>query len=135
MYLLDTNILTYFFKQQGGVAQRMYAHPPALLHVPSVAILEIEFGIGASSKPEKHRPQLDWVLRTFHIAHLDADAAQAAGHIRHVLQKSGTPIGTYDLLIAGIALANRYIVVTRNTREFERVAGLKVENWFDENLA
>jgi tRNA(fMet)-specific endonuclease VapC len=51
------------------------------------------------------------------------------------LQKSGTPIGTYDLLIAGIALANRYIVVTRNTREFERVAGLKVENWFDENLA
>lgn len=132
MYLLDTNILAYFFKRQGGVAERIYAHPSNLLHVPSVAIFEIEFGLGASAKPEKHRPQLDWVLRTFHIADFDANAAQAAGHIRHVLQKAGTPIGTYDLLIAGIALANRYIVVTRNTREFERVPGLRVENWYEE---
>lgn len=132
MYLLDTNILAYFFKRQGGVAERMYAHPSNLLHVPSVAIFEIEFGLGASATPEKHRPQLDWVLRTFHIADFDANAAQAAGHIRHVLQKAGTPIGTYNLLIAGIALANRYIVVTRNTREFERVPGLRVENWYQE---
>ena len=131
MYLLDTNILSYFFKRQGGVAERIYAHPPKLLYVPSVAILEIEFGLGASSAPEKHRTQLDWVLRNFSIAGLDAEAAQAAGHIRSILEKAGTPIGTYDLLIAGIALANRYIVVTQNTREFERVPGLRVENWYE----
>lgn len=131
MYLLDTNILSYFFKGQGGVAARLHAHPPQLLHVPSVAVLEIEFGIAASSRPDKHRAQLDWVLRNFHIANLDAQAAQAAGVVRHQLEKVGTPIGTYDLMIAGIALANRLIVVSRNTREFERVPGLKVENWYD----
>lgn len=131
MYLLDTNTLVYFFKRQGGVAERLYAHPSNLVYVPSVAILEIEFGLGASSRPEKHRAQLDWVLRTFQIAALDADAARAAGHLRRLLADAGTPIGTYDLLIAGIALANRFIVVTRNTREFERVAGLRFENWHD----
>ena len=131
MYLLDTNMLTYFFKRQGGVAERIYAHPNKLLFVPSVAILEIEFGLGASAAPQKHRAPLDWVLQHFSIAGLDANAAQAAGHIHHVLEKAGTPIGTYDLLIAGIALANRFIVVTRNTREFERVPGLRIENWHD----
>lgn len=131
MYLLDTNILGYFFQRQGGVAERIYAHPPQLLYVPSVAILEIEFGLGASSRPGKYRTQLDWVLNNFRIADLDAEAAQAAGHLRHVLEKAGTPIGTYDLLIAGIALARHLIVVTRNTREFERVPGLRVENWHD----
>ena len=131
MYLLDTNILTYFFKAQGGVAERLHAQPLQLLHVPSVAVLEIEFGIAASSKPDKYRAQLDWILRNFHITSLDASAAQAAGVVRHHLEKAGTPIGTYDLMIAGIALANRLIVVSRNTREFERVPGLKVENWYD----
>ncbi len=133
MYLLDTNMLTYFFKGMGGVAQRMYAHPVNLLFVPSVAVLEIEYGLGASSRPDKHRAQLDWVLRTFQIADVNTQAAQAAGHARRLLEKAGTPIGTYDLLIAGIALANRFIVVSRNTREFEGVPGLRVENWFSES--
>lgn len=131
MYLLDTNILSYFFRNQGGIPARLHAHPAKLIYVPSVAIMEMEFGLNGSSKPEKHRAQIDWTVRTFQIIHFDTDAAQAAGHARHILEKSGTLIGTYDLLIAGIALANRFIIVTRNTREFERVPGLRVENWYE----
>jgi tRNA(fMet)-specific endonuclease VapC len=132
MYLLDTNILSYFFRGQGGVAERVHAHPSKLIYVPSVVILELEYGLYSSSKPEKHRAQIEWVKRTFQTVDLNTDAAQAAGHIRHVLEKAGKTIGTYDLLIAGIALANRFILVSRNTREFERVPGLRLENWYAE---
>ncbi len=55
--------------------------------------------------------------------------ALICGQIRAQLQKLGTPIGSYDLQIAAIALANNLILVTHNTREFERVEGLKLEDW------
>jgi tRNA(fMet)-specific endonuclease VapC len=131
MYLLDTNILSYFFKKQGNVVQRMHERPAHLMRVSSIVILEIEFGLHRSSNPTKHRTQLDWILRHFTIAPFDADAAQATGLLRHTLEAAGQPIGTYDLFIAGTALAHNLTLVTRNTREFERVPGLKIENWYD----
>lgn len=117
MYLFDTPILNWFSRRHGGVAERIYVHPHQLLHASSVVILKTEFGLGASSRPGKHRVQLDWVLNNFRIADLDAQGAQVAGHLRHVREKADTPIGTYNLLIAGIALAQHFIVVTRNIRD------------------
>ena len=66
----------------------------------------------------------------FDCISLHIDAAQQAGQVRAHLRKLGTPIGEYDLLIAGIALANKLTVVTHNTREFRRVPGLQVEDWY-----
>lgn len=60
---------------------------------------------------------------------ITTDDARAAGQIRYQLEHSGTPIGAYDVLIAGQALARDLTLVTRNTREFARVDGLRVENW------
>ncbi len=62
---------------------------------------------------------------------LGIESAQQAGRLRAHLKKLGTPIGEYDLLIAGIALANKLTVVTHNTREFSRVPGLQVEDWYE----
>jgi tRNA(fMet)-specific endonuclease VapC len=67
----------------------------------------------------------------YEVLPLDYASAKAAGKLRHTLEAAGTPIGLVDQLIAGIALANDLTVVTRNTREFARVPGLRVENWYD----
>ena len=66
----------------------------------------------------------------FDCIDLDINSAQHAGQVRAHLRKFGTPIGEYDLLIAGIALAHNLTVVTHNTREFSRVPGLQVEDWY-----
>ena len=65
----------------------------------------------------------------FEVLPLTSDDAMRAAEIRAVLQRQGTPIGPYDTLIAGQALARDLTLVTRNIREFERVEGLRLENW------
>ena len=72
------------------------------------------------------------MVRTrFDVLPFDLAAAEQAATVRAQLEAQGTPIGPVDALIAGIALSRNLTVVTRNTREFGRVAGLNVENWYD----
>lgn len=68
-------------------------------------------------------------LLAFESRAFDDQSAGICGQIRARLEKDGTPIGPYDLQIAAIAIRNDFILVTRNSREFERVAGLRIENW------
>ena len=69
------------------------------------------------------------LLANIDIVSFDSLAAQSYGKIRADLEKAGTPIGPLDMMIAGHAKSLNYIVVTNNTKEFERVKGLKLENW------
>ena len=131
MYLLDTNILIYAYRDLGGCRQRLEAHDPADLHICAINISEIEYGIAKSSRPEGLRLFLSSVQSRYAFQPMSAQAARQAGQLRAALERQGQPIGPYELLIAGIALANNFTVITRNTREFERVPGLKVENWYD----
>lgn len=131
MFVLDTNTLIYFFKGQGRIAERLLSMPPAEIAVPAVVVYELEVGIAKSSQPTKRRRQLDDLLDAISVWPLDRDAANAAATIRARLEAKGEPIGTLDILIAGTALSKRAILVTRNEREFKRVQGLSVANWFD----
>lgn len=131
MFLLDTNALIYAFKGQGRYRERIDATDPALLHVSSVSLFEIEFGLARSSNPAPMRLFIEDARRRHVWLPLDHPSATRAGQLRQALSETGTPIGPYDLLIAGTALARNLIVVTRNTREFTRVPGLRVENWYD----
>ncbi|MBK6366368.1 MAG: type II toxin-antitoxin system VapC family toxin [Polaromonas sp.] len=131
MYLLDTNTLIYFFKREGQVEQRLRNTPIHLIRVPAITWFELEHGTLRSTKPEHQRISIDIALQAYGTAPLDYPSAKSAAAIKRNLEVAGTPIGHYDLLIAGIAQANNLTLVTRNTREFERVPGLRVENWYD----
>jgi tRNA(fMet)-specific endonuclease VapC len=131
MYLLDTNTLIYLFSQRGAVAQRLQATPAQTIKLATPVLFELEFGTGKSTRPELQRQQIDRVMRVYEVLPLDYASAKAAGKLRHTLEAAGPPIGLVDQLIAGIALANDLTVVTRNTREFARVPGLRVQNWYD----
>ena len=130
MYLLDTNTLIYFFKGIGGVAGTMLSKLPRDISIPAVALYELEVGIAKSERPQIRRKQLQTLMAQVSIAPFGTREAEAAAMIRAQLENRGMPIGPYDTLIAGIALSNHSILVTHNTREFKRVNGLELEDWY-----
>ncbi|MEO6322373.1 MAG: type II toxin-antitoxin system VapC family toxin [Polaromonas sp.] len=131
MYLLDTNILIYAYRHLGGCRERLDAQSASDLSICAINIAEIEYGIAKSSRPEGLRLFLSNIQARYALQPLSVEAACQAGQLRAVLERQGQPIGAYDLLIAGVALANNLTVVTRNVREFARVPNLKVESWYD----
>ena len=131
MYLLDTNTLIYFFRQQGQVAAHLKNTAASQIGIPAVVLFELEYGVLRSTRPELQRQGIDTALRIYEVVSLDGVVAKSAAWIKYTLEAAGTPIGHFDLLIAGTALAHEMTLVTRNTREFERVPGLRVENWYD----
>ncbi|EFI33181.1 PilT protein domain protein [Desulfonatronospira thiodismutans ASO3-1] len=130
MYLLDTNTVIYFFKGQGRVPERLLAIAPGETTVSSITVYEIETGIAKSRQPERLRSNLDQFLSMVVVLPFQTHEAKRAARIRADLEESGMPIGPYDILIAATAVANARILVTRNVREFSRVQGLMVENWY-----
>ena len=131
MYLLDTNTLIYFFKQQGQVAAHLKNIAASQIAIPSVVLFELEYGVLRSTRPELQRKGMEAALKVYRVLNLDDKAAKSAAQIKHSLEAAGTPIGHFDLLIAGTALAHDMTLVTRNTREFTRIPSLRVENWYD----
>jgi tRNA(fMet)-specific endonuclease VapC len=130
MYVLDTNTIIYFFRGDGRVAERLLATSPAHIAVPAVVVFELETGIAKSSDSAKRRGQLDQLLQVVAVLPFGVEEAKAAATLRAQLEMAGTPIGPMDTLIAGTAVAHRGVLVTRNVREFGRVAGLAVEDWY-----
>ena len=137
-YMLDTNTVIHLFKGQGRVSDteavtlrlRLLALPPRSIGIPSIVVYELKVGIAKSQSPEKRRGQLQKLLEAVTFYTFGQDEADAAASIRAGLEKRGTPIGAYDVLIAAVALANHATLVTRNQDEFSRVPGLKLLDWY-----
>jgi tRNA(fMet)-specific endonuclease VapC len=130
MYALDTNTVIYFLRGEGRVAEHMLALPLTEIAVPAVVLYELEMGAAGSTQPARRRAQLDHFFRVVRILPFHDDAAKKAAQARAALQRPGGIIGPIDTLIAGTALAHGATLVTRNTREFRRVRGLNIENWY-----
>jgi tRNA(fMet)-specific endonuclease VapC len=130
MYLLDTNSVIYFFKGLGGVAEKLLATPPRTLVLSAVSLYELEVGIARSAAPERRRAQIEQLLAIVDVLPFGEEEARVAARLRSSLERTGRQIGPLDTLIAGTALCHGATVVTRNVREFARIDGLAVENWF-----
>jgi len=131
MFALDTNTVSYLLRGQGRVASRLMATDPADIAVPAVVVHELRYGLlRMGSAGASRRDDLEAFLACLQILPLDAPAAAEAAAIRYELEMRGQTIGPFDLLIAGIARAQRAVLVTHNRREFERVPGLEVVDWY-----
>ena len=129
-YLLDTCTVSDFVKGHPQILARIKATAPELICVSAVTRMEIEYGLALNAG---RRISLGPVMQALFsaIATLPFDVADAlaAASVRAALKIKGRPIGAYDVLIAGTALARGLAVVTSNAREFERIGGLSVEDW------
>ena len=133
MWLLDTNICIHLIKKQPErVVQRLRSLDISTVGVSSITVAELQYGVAKSDRPEQNALALAALLAPLDVLSFDDAAAAVYGTVRAGLERAGTPIGSMDLLIAAHALALGRTVVTNNTREFSRVAGLKVENWAGE---
>jgi tRNA(fMet)-specific endonuclease VapC len=130
MYILDTNTLIYFFKGIGRVGERLLNTSPKDISLPTIVLYEISVGIEKSASPEKRKLQLEQFIDVVSILPFGKEEASCAASIRAELESRGTPIGPYDVLIAGTALSRNGILVTHNTKEFSRINGLQIEDWY-----
>jgi tRNA(fMet)-specific endonuclease VapC len=130
IYLLDTNTcIGYLRGRAQPIRQRMQELCPNDIVVCSVVKAELFYGAMKSSNPSQTLQKQQAFLNQFASSPFDDQVALTYARIRAQLESSGTPIGSYDLMIAAIALANNLILVTHNTREFGRVEGLAIEDW------
>ena len=129
-YLLDTNICIYLIKQQpAAVLQRFSQHEVGEIGISSITVAELFFGVEKSQQATQNRQALAQFLLPLILVPFEAQAALAYGKVRAALEAQGQPIGPLDTLIGAHALSLDVTLVTNNTREFNRIAGLSVENW------
>lgn len=126
-YLADTNTLIAWMVRRDAAVERRMTAERRRTALSVIVQFELFFGAFNSAHVERNLAviaQIDLPVLPF-----ESEDARAAGHIRATLRRLGQPIGPYDTLIAGHAVARDLVLITNNTREFERVEGLRVEDW------
>jgi len=128
--LLDTNICIYVARSQPATVARRFARAaPGSLGISIITWGELCFGAAKSNDSARAHVLLEQFARVVEVLPLPEEAGRHYGEVRAALQRAGTPIGNNDLWIAAHALALAVPLVSNNLREFERVPGLKLENW------
>lgn len=131
MLVLDSNTISYFFRGDPAVVPRLQLTRPADVGVPAIVEYELRYGLARLPKAAAtpRLAALEQLLRPMQRLPFDNECAVHAARIRADLEAAGTPIGPHDTLIAATALRHAATLVTRNVREFSRVAGLRVVDW------
>jgi len=130
MYLLDTNIVSYWMRGDGKIINEIKSHKPSDLSISTITLAEIYYGIEKSPvKKKERRNKIEHIYLQLKIYPFDELSARKYSIIRTQLEKDGLVISERDLQIASIAMANKLIVVTHNVKEFKRIEKLDVEDW------
>ena len=130
-FMLDTNIVIYVIKRRPlGILEIFNAHAGQMC-ISSITLAELLHGVEKSSIILQNMRKVEDFVSRLEVLPYDSSAASHYGDIRANLEKKGTPIGVNDVHIAGHARSEALILVSNNIREFERVEGLRLENWLE----
>lgn len=127
--LLDTDTCIYALKQNPVVLERLLSRRRSDVGVSVITEAELRTGAAKSSSPAKTSHLVENFLRPLAVIEFTSTDAASYARVRAGLERSGTPIGPLDTLIAAQAVARKLVLVTNNQREFGRVPGLRLENW------
>lgn len=128
-YLLDSNFCIRVLRDRPqGLRERFNAEASSL-SISSIVLYELLYGAAKSARPLENSQAVEGFAARVQVLDFDSDAAAHAGEIRAELERKGSPIGGYDVLIAGHARSRGLVVVTGNLAEFRRVDGLRCEDW------
>lgn len=128
-YMLDTNICIFIIKHKPPHVRETLNQHSDQLCISTVTLMELVYGAEKSASPEKNLSVVEGFAARLEVLEYDSSAAYHSGQLRSELAKAGTPIGPFDQMIAGHARSKGLILVTNNLREFNRVPGLRVEDW------
>ena len=130
-YMLDTNLCIRVLRDRPASVRRRFNEQGDGLCISTVVLTELLHGAAKSARPAENRRAVEDFAARLEVLAFDEAAAAHAADIRAELERKGTPIGAYDLLIAGHARSRGLALVTGNLREFRRVDGLRCEDWLD----
>ena len=128
-FMLDTNICIFTIKNRPQEVREAFKQHHGQMCISTVTLMELIYGAEKSDFPERNLANIEGFAARLQVLKYDADAAAHTGQLRAEQAKSGKPIGPYDQMIAGHARSKGLIVVTNNRREFDRVPGLRIEDW------
>jgi tRNA(fMet)-specific endonuclease VapC len=129
-WMLDTDTCIAIIKRQPPNAlKKLRGKSIGQVGLSSMTVGELAYGAAKSARPQAANAALTEFLLALEVAPFDAEAAHTYGRVRARLAQRGTPIGPLDTIIGAHALTLDAVLVTRNTREFARIEGLRVEDW------
>ena len=128
-FLLDTNLCIRVLRDRSPSLRDRFNRDADGLAISTIVLTELLHGAAKSARPERNRQEVENFASRLEVLPYDAAAAYHAADIRASLERQGRSIGGYDVLIAGHARSRGLIVVTGNRGEFDRVEGLRCEDW------
>jgi tRNA(fMet)-specific endonuclease VapC len=128
-YLLDTNIVIYTIKNRPQPVKRRFQEHHGRMAISTVTLGELVFGAEHSQQVERNLADIEALAARLDVLPFNQAAAYHFGQIRPELYRTGRPIGPYDMMIAAQARAYGLTLITNNTKEFERVPGLRIDDW------
>ena len=128
-YMLDTNMVIYTIKNRPEKVREAFTLHEGQMCISSVTLGELIYGAEKSSQTERNLSVIEGLAARLEVMPFDEKAAAHFGQLRAELAKAGKSIGPYDLMIAGHARALGLVLITNNLKEFERVPGLRLDNW------
>ena len=129
-YLLDTDIVVFFLRNNRKVYDHIRVLSPQQVFVSDVTVAELEYGNHCSGRYEENKAMLDNFLMQVNVVPF-ADAIPLYAKERYRLRRSGLSIMDFDLVIACTSIVNNMVMVTNNAKHFKRVEGITIENWLD----
>lgn len=128
-FMLDTNICIFTLKNRPEQVREAFKRHHGQMCISTVSLMELIYGAEKSSNPERNLRDVEGFAARLEVLSYDQAAAAHTGQLRAELARAGKPIGPYDQMIAGHARSLGLILVSNNLREFERVPGLRSEDW------
>ncbi len=128
-YMLDTNIVIYTIKNRPPEVRELFKQHDGQMCISTITLGELIYGAEKSAQPKKNLEVVEGMVARLDVLPFANQDAAHFGQVKAELVAKGTPIGPYDTMIAGHARSQGMILVTNNTKEFERVSGLRLENW------
>ncbi|GAA5131234.1 type II toxin-antitoxin system tRNA(fMet)-specific endonuclease VapC [Alloalcanivorax gelatiniphagus] len=128
-YMLDTNICIFTIKNRPAAVRESFRERQGSLCISSVTLMELIYGAERSARRRDNLEVVEGFAARLEVLDYGTEAAAHTGDLRAELARAGTPIGPLDQMIAGHARSRSLVLVTHNTREFDRVPGLRIEDW------
>jgi tRNA(fMet)-specific endonuclease VapC len=128
-YMLDTNICIYVIKNRPAALRERFDQLAERLCISTITLGDLRYGVEKSGRRAQNLRAVEQFAARLEVMPFSAKAATHFGQIRAELEQAGTPCGVYDTLIAAHARSEGLLLVTDNIREFQRIPGLRVDNW------
>lgn len=130
-YLLDTNICSAHIRRPAGLAHRLFQYSGRLA-IPTIVLAELYAGAYMLAAPDRILGGIDDLLKDVSVLPFDASCAEEFGKLRGTLKRAGISVSPIDLQIAAVSLVHKMTLVTNNTKDFQNIPGLSLEDWLSD---